>query len=360
MVLIVFYSQIVSFILRTTYGYSANSATNNPQDPLVNLIRGVNEVIIKVVVPMSWMVDIFPFLKYLPSFLPGMHFKRYAKEISHHHHKASDVPFSFVKNQMDSGSYRPSFVSRSIEDARTFDGLAVQDAEDIKWSAGAMYIAGGDTVTSSLTTFLLAMTLYPDVQRKAQEEIDRVIGSNRLPRFEDRENLPYLNALVKEVLRWRPVAPLGLPHLAEEDVEYDGYLIPKGSIIIPSIWWICHDPDVYADPETFCPERYLERNEPDPVAVYGFGRRICPGKYLADSTVFITTAKALSVFNIERGVNDGGEGMNPGKTPGIVSFPTELPYKVAPRSESHAELIQRAEKELPLDEDDVSKVHHMF
>lgn len=83
------------------------------------------------------------------------------------------------------------------------------------------------------------MTLYPDAQRRAQEEIDRVIGSGggaRLPTLEDRGNLPYVNALIQEVLRWHPVAPLAVPHTTTEADEYDGYWIPKGAMIIANIW----------------------------------------------------------------------------------------------------------------------------
>ena len=100
------------------------------------------------------------------------------------------------------------------------------------------------------------MVLYPEFQRKAQEEIDRVIGNDRFPTFVDQANLPYLDAVVKEVLRWAPVGPLGgftilrlpcsrgliawgllgIPHAAAEDDVYEGYFIPKGSTVIANIW----------------------------------------------------------------------------------------------------------------------------
>jgi len=80
------------------------------------------------------------------------------------------------------------------------------------------------------------MTLYPEVQRKAQEEIDGVVGTDRLPSFQDRQNLPYVDAIVKEVLRWHPVAPMGIPHMTTEDDVYEGYLIPKGALLLPNIW----------------------------------------------------------------------------------------------------------------------------
>ena len=80
------------------------------------------------------------------------------------------------------------------------------------------------------------MTVHPDVQRKAQEEIDRVIGTHRLPTLADRENLPYIDAVVKEVLRWQPVAPMGLPHTSTEDDTIEGYFIPKDAMIFANVW----------------------------------------------------------------------------------------------------------------------------
>ena len=89
-----------------------------------------------------------------------------------------------------------------------------------------------------MTTFFLAMVLHPQVQLKAREEIDRVVGDNRLPTVRDRENLPYIEAVLKEVFRFHPIAPMGLPHLVTEDDFYEGYLIPKGAIIVPNIWFV--------------------------------------------------------------------------------------------------------------------------
>jgi cytochrome P450 len=82
------------------------------------------------------------------------------------------------------------------------------------------------------------MALFPEVQKRAQDEIDRVVGRGRLPEFTDRENLPYVDAVVKEALRWHPIGPMGLPHRTTADDVYNGYLIPKGSLILPNIWLV--------------------------------------------------------------------------------------------------------------------------
>jgi cytochrome P450 len=80
------------------------------------------------------------------------------------------------------------------------------------------------------------MTLHPGAQERAHEELDCIVGRDRLPTFEDRESLPYVNALLKEVLRWFPVGPVGVPHLTTSEDVYQGFTFPKGSIVFPNVW----------------------------------------------------------------------------------------------------------------------------
>jgi cytochrome P450 len=89
-----------------------------------------------------------------------------------------------------------------------------------------------------MTTFFLAMSKFPEFQQKAQEEIDRVVGTDRLPDYEDRSKLPYVEALLKETFRWHPIAPIGVPHVTTKDDSCGGYSIPKGAMIIPNIWYV--------------------------------------------------------------------------------------------------------------------------
>ena len=93
---------------------------------------------------------------------------------------------------------------------------------------------------------MAAMASHPDAQRRAQAEIDAVVGSKRLPTLDDMPLLPYTTALVKECLRWRNVTPLGFPHTVREDDEYKpGYFIPKGSAVLPITWYIDSDRLMY-------------------------------------------------------------------------------------------------------------------
>ncbi|KAM4066289.1 cytochrome p450 [Hirsutella rhossiliensis] len=194
-----------------------------------------------------------------------------------------------------------------------------------------------------MAAFFLAMVMFPEVQHRAQEELTRVIGTDRLPGPADRASLPYIDSMVKEVYRWSPIGPMGLVHVAEVDIDYDGYLIPRGSYILPAIWWFCHDPAVYAQPSCFDPERYLDpRNEPDPKSVtFGFGRRICPGRYFADSVIFLSIAQSLAVFDIKEAVDTKGlaiEARLEGQ-PGTINHPKKFPYRIVPRSAKHADLV---------------------
>jgi len=130
-----------------------------------------------------------------------------------------------------------------------------------------------------LQTFLLAMARNPKVLKKAQDELDRVVGKDRLPDFSDRENLPYINAIIKEVLRWAPPLPISLPKRVTQDDVYRGYFIPAGATVVENVWAICRDPNIYPDPETFNPDRFLKDGKIDPTVfnpeerVFGAGRR---------------------------------------------------------------------------------------
>ncbi|KAF9508831.1 hypothetical protein BS47DRAFT_1246786, partial [Hydnum rufescens UP504] len=141
---------------------------------------------------------------------------------------------------------------------------------------------GSDTIWTALQAFLLVMVLCPEAQKKAQDEIERVVGNDRLPSVHDRDALPYVENLIKEVRRWWLLAPGAISHRLMED-EYKGYFIPKGLVILfilflPSCTTRCisRDEEMYPDPETFRPERFIEPNADglDPYKfAFGVGRR---------------------------------------------------------------------------------------
>ncbi|KAL1860863.1 hypothetical protein Plec18170_001377 [Paecilomyces lecythidis] len=219
-------------ILKISHGYTIEP---HERDPLVDLVTEAMDQFGQAAVPGAWLVDLIPFpVRYLPDWFPGTEFKRTAAKWRNTLTEAAEKPFAFVKDQMARGQNEMSFLSRLLEQG----DMTSEESFVVKWSALSLYAAGADTTVSSIAWFFLAMAVYPEVQRKAQEEIDQVVGSERLPGFEDRQNLPYIDAIVKETLRWNPVGPMGLPHMTTEDDIYEGYLIPKGAVILPNIWQV--------------------------------------------------------------------------------------------------------------------------
>ncbi|KAK6543504.1 hypothetical protein TWF694_000250 [Orbilia ellipsospora] len=345
-------------VLKMAYGYNID---REKPDRLVSLIDRMMTEFSLAAAPMAWMVDIIPALQYLPEGFPGAQFQRIAREWRKSIEAAAYIPYGFVQRQMAKDQYQPSYVSKLVEQCKiegSSEGkcLNYDDEEAIIWTAASLYGAAADTTTITLSAFTLAMVLFPEVQRKAQEEIDRVIGTGRLPRVADRVNLPYVDAVVKETLRWWPIAPMGFPHTADEDIEYNDYLIPKGAYLLPAVWWFLHDPEVYANPEAFDPERFLApRNEPDPVSdAFGYGRRICPGRFFADTGLYLSIANSLAIFNIGKSVTENGNeiAVEAKAKPGILNYVGKFQFHVTPRSQEHIDIVKRLEMELPQEEHD--------
>ncbi|KAJ6104104.1 hypothetical protein N7523_010424 [Penicillium sp. IBT 18751x] len=340
-------------ILNIAYGYRVEPFG---RDHLVHITNEAMDEFGQASVPGAWMVDLIPALKYVPSWFPGAGFKRTANLWREHLGRIADRPYDFVKQQIEHGKSKPSYLGNILQTG--FPESGSEKELVAKWTAASLYTGGADTTVSSINCFYLAMALFPDVQRKAQEEIDRVLGPNTLPGIEHRGNLPYVNAMVKEVLRWHPVAPMGLPHMSTADDTYGKYFIPKGSIILANIWAMMHDPEVYPDPMAFQPERYLgETPAPDPHAlVFGFGRRVCPGRFLADNTLFLSVAQSLAAFNISRARQGGAEITIPQFEPGVISHASPFQCDIKPRSSELEALILSVEQEHPWEESDAAEL----
>jgi len=213
---------------------------------------------------------------------------------------------------------------------------------------GSIYLGGIDTTISMMTSLFLALVHYPQVQRRAQAELDIVIERDRLPTFDDRSRLPYIEALCKELLRWQMVAPIGVAHLSSKDDVYKGFFIPKGSIVLANGWAILHDPELYPDPEEFKPERFLNedgsvRDDPTLSIAFGIGKRICPGRHFIDSTIFIVASSVLSVFNVMKAKDENGNEI-PLKAPashinGFIVHPEKFECSIVPRDKVADDLI---------------------
>lgn len=330
-------------------------------DPLVKTIEEFLSQAIVALTPGKCLVDILPLVKYLPEGCPGTGFIDMIRSLVKNWHAIEDIPYKFVQDQVNNGTNRPSYVSRLLED-KVGNGmgtkLASEDEEAaIKSTAAIMYSGAVETTSLTLSIFVIAMIKFPQVQRKAQEEIDRVVGScSRLPSFEDQKNLPYVEALITETLRWFPSLPMGFPHMATQDMVAGGYRIPKGACLLPNVHWFTHDPEAHPNPDAFEPERYLSpRCESDPRQyVFGYGRRICPGRHFANASLFLYVAQTLAVFDIGKAVDEEGREIEPElkATPGVISHLEPFAFMITPRSEGHDEMMRGLEREMPVEADD--------
>ncbi|CAG0919147.1 unnamed protein product [Notodromas monacha] len=169
----------------------------------------------------------------------------------------------------------------------------------------ALFAAGTETVATTLRYSFILLAQYRDVQNKCQEQLDEVVGRDRLPSWEhDKPRLPYLEATVREIQRFADIVPLGVPHLASADTEFRGYLIPKGSWIVPNLNAVHRDPKQWTNPEAFEPKRFLDSGvlikKPNPSFLpFGTGKRRCVGEQLAYMELFIFISYLLANFNIE-------------------------------------------------------------
>lgn len=192
-------------------------------------------------------------------------------------------------------------------------------------------------------------------RKKAQAEIDRVIGPDRLPLMDDLEQLPYIRCCMKETLRWMPTTIMGaVPHAVTQDDEYMGYFIPKGAGVLHNVWGIHMDPKRHASPRTFNPDRYKGDEQslgdaaanPDAskrdVFTFGAGRRICPGIHVAERSLFLGMSRILWAFDIAPALSETGKPIVPDPdrlTQGFVCMPEPFPAKITPRSKERADVV---------------------
>ncbi len=164
-----------------------------------------------------------------------------------------------------------------------------------------MFVAGIETTSTSLSYTLLYLSIFPDKQKKVQEEIDRIIGS-RTVTLEDRKNMPYMEAMIQEMLRFSSLVPTGLIHKALTNVTLGEYQIPKNTWIIGYLHGIHHDPEIWGDPENFRPERFLNENNEvirhEALLPFSFGKRVCLGESLARDELFLFITGIFQAFTV--------------------------------------------------------------
>ncbi|KAI0302454.1 cytochrome P450 [Multifurca ochricompacta] len=333
-------------ILAMAYGYEPRGR----DDRKIDVSRRVAKMGSETALPSDLLVNGLPFLRHIPEWLSWFSYKPLARIGHDLGMEMMNEPIRFVRESMVNGTARPSLALENLQESEKLDGPEREKAEKvITETLASIFAAGADTTVSAMMSFILAVLLRPDLQKKAQEELDAVTGRERLPTFDDRQRLPLIDAMCKEVTRWMPVTPLGLPHASTEDNVYEGFFIPKGALVIGNTWAILHDSATYPEPNIFKPERFLKsdgssRDDPTLTSAFGFGKRICPGRHFAEATLFIVIASMLSVFNIEkRPGSDGGLPFSYSYTGSILSRPNSFPCSITPRDKLADELVTEDE-----------------
>lgn len=319
-------------IIDVTYGIPILSRDHK-------LIKTAEAVMHSIGVALSPVFSVFnltPLLQVLPHWLGGGRFLDLVQKWQSDARALHEVPFDMVKAFMDSGTARPSYASSLLENLKP---QASSDEESVVRDTSAVaYGAGADTSLAAVSVFFLVMLQNPKVQKMAQDELDRVIKSSRLPDHTDQPELPYITAVMKETLRWHAATPLGIAHMLTTDDEYRGWHLPAGSLIVPNVWGMLQDPKTYDSPAEFRPERFLRDGkldcpaDKDPARIlFGFGRRVCVGRHFVQDAMFLLIAQVLSVFTIS--TIDSGPPPKVDMTSGGVSMP--MPHKclIRPRSE---------------------------
>ncbi|EMD34724.1 hypothetical protein CERSUDRAFT_116918 [Gelatoporia subvermispora B] len=337
-----------ALILALAYGYTVSP--DQDEDELVNIAERAMQGFARASEPGAFLVDNFPILKHLPDWVPGTPFKKEARRMYEDRKRLYDVPFDLVQKAMKHGEAPLSFTSAYLLEKGSPSPV---EEELIKAAAASLYSGGADTTPSTLSSFILAMTLHPAVQERAQAELDAVIGQDwtRLPTFADQPNLPYVNAVVLELLRWNPAVPLGLPHRLTQADVYRGFVLPEGTIVWPNIWSMLHDKSAFPNPSAFLPDRYLQDDgtlkdldkAEDPAVIgFGFGRR-CPGMYLAINSIFIAVTTMLYTLHITKVKDETGTEITPQPDyRGFIAHPSPFKCCIVPRSKEAEALVNKS------------------
>lgn len=330
-------------IMSVTYGISIQT----PEDIYITEAETTMEMIGKSTMPGAHLVDFVPALRYIPSWVPFNRIPNMAQYGRNLIWSMINRPFEQVKQDMASGTARRSFTRSCLENFEISGLSTVEQDHLVCWAAGAMYGAGGETTYASILSFIVAMALSPDVQRKIQQEIDSVVGSDRLPTVRDRPSMPYVEATMKEVLRWKPALPLSIARKSKKADYYKGYYIPEGTIVMPNVWAISIDDKSGIPSNEFAPERHLEECvghiATDPATyAFGFGRRVCPGRHLGENNLFLLISGIMATVNIKKPKGPGGTELpfDPSYKSGLVTFPEHYEVEFTCRSVEIANAVK--------------------
>ncbi|KAK7040226.1 hypothetical protein VNI00_010032 [Paramarasmius palmivorus] len=285
-------------------------------------------------------VDKLPILGYIPErWAP---WKALLKEVQRKHHELYFGFFEECERRMmtdnDSEGSSGSLVEELLRQTQEHG----MDRDTLVYLGAVLIEAGAETTSSLLKSLVLFLVASPEAQNKAYEEVVRVV-----------------DAILKEVQRLRPVAPLGVPHATTTTEEYLGYTIPENTTIFPNVYAINHDPEFFEDPESFRPERYLTTEHGTKPGVddrafradigFGFGRRACPGMYLARNSLMLVAMNLIWAFEFKPLLDPKTGSIIPvdldAYEEGLSFTPKSFQCRINPRSESAVDIIEHQYRE---------------
>ncbi|KAJ7145384.1 cytochrome P450 [Mycena crocata] len=287
-----------SLAMISVYGQRVASIPSPQMQRFYKMLHEFLHILVPGVYPP---IDAFPALKHLPerwapwlaacrrskSAMAGFHAEVSAAAEAHLEKQPSEVPDE-------------CFMSCILR-----MNLPAEELQVLSYTGVPLVEAGSDTSAAFLLSLVLILALYPEYQERASKEIESVVGTTRLPELTDFKNTPFIGALIKEVIRIRPTFPLGIPHSTTSEIRYKDYIVPKNTTVFMNTYAIFHNPDIFDDPDAFNPERFLQSEYGTRPGMdtdfrdnfsFGGGRRICPGQYIANATMQLTTMRLIWAF----------------------------------------------------------------
>ncbi|GIY60315.1 cytochrome P450 2U1 [Caerostris darwini] len=258
---------------------------------------------------MSYMVEIFTGVRHM---LVGFPFTSAIALFGRSYKKGRDALQKFTDDVVDDkvkkfdpnhpDCYVDEYLRQRNELLKKNNNIGSFTDERLKANAMTLFFEGTESSSSTIVSLLLELTKHPDVQKKIQQELDSVVGRERLPSWLDKPNLPYLDATLQELYRFGSLFLVTTMYSNFKETTIEGYKIPKRSVIVSNLYSIHFDPKLYPNPETFEPKRFLndegKRIKVEGPFLFGLGKRACIGESLAQMEIFLVISSLLQSFTM--------------------------------------------------------------
>nr|XP_056705947.1 cytochrome P450 2J2-like [Euleptes europaea] len=299
-------------------------------EEFLKLTEAINIILTFATSILYGLYEMFPWLL---DCLPGPHKKAFSSR---------DVVLSFIRKEIEKHKENQSlhdpqdyidFYLLQIE-KRKSDPNSTYDEGNLAHSIFDLFIAGSDTTVTTLQWALLLIANHPDIQEKVYKEMEDVLGSSQSYTHQDRKKLPYTNAVIHEIQRSQYILLVGIPRESVKDVNMLGFLIPKGTFLLPDIASVLLDPKQWATPEEFNPNHFLDKDgnfvDREEFLPFGAGARMCLGRQLAEIELFIFFTSLLRSFTFQ--LPEGVKELSKEAILGLTMHPRPYKLHAVPRS----------------------------